>query len=136
MKQDQQGRRVVMAILKVIVVLFVMFVVGLVGLFFAIRLMVAIEKNRVPEMTPEKAQKLFEKAGGINEVNRETGELFDRLGTNSWTFLYPEDLTSYPAVFFFIRTWKSILEENIAGREPLFGLNMEDISKSVLEIMR
>jgi hypothetical protein len=57
-----------------------------------------IGRRQVPEMTVEKAQKLFEKVGGVNEINREARMLFDKLGTNDWAFLLPEDLTNTPAI--------------------------------------
>ena len=62
--------------------------------------MIFVQKKSVPDMIPEKAQKLFTTAGGVDEVNREVRGLFDKLGTNDWAFLYPEDLTNSPAVFF------------------------------------
>jgi hypothetical protein len=87
-------------ILVVLIGLFVLLVVSLnVSIYF--------QKRSVPEMTPEKAQKIFETAGGIDEVNREAKALFDKLGTNDWTFLYPEDLTNSPAVFFLYSSLKS-----------------------------
>jgi hypothetical protein len=67
---------------------------------------------KVPDMTKEKAQQLFETVGGVDEVNRETKVLFDQLGTNEWTFLYPQDLTNSPA----ISSLYSILK-NYSGRE-------------------
>jgi hypothetical protein len=78
--------------------IFTVFIFVLLFLFFAPIVMVFIAKRQVPEMTPEKAQKLFETVGGINEVNREAKILFDRLGTNNWTFLSPQDLTNSPSI--------------------------------------
>lgn len=54
--------------------------------------------REVADMTPEKAQKLFESVGGLGEVNREAKMLFDRFGTSEGKFLYPEDLTNTPAI--------------------------------------
>jgi len=55
-------------------------------------------RKQVPEMTPEKARKLFETVGGVDEINREAGILFNEFGTNEWTPLFPEDLTNAPAI--------------------------------------
>lgn len=62
------------------------------------RIMALRGRQEVAVMTPEKAQKLFESVGGLNEVNREAKMLFDRFGTNDGKFLYPEDLKSTPAI--------------------------------------
>jgi hypothetical protein len=67
-------------------------------LFAAPHLLEFIGRAQVPEMTPEKAKTLCEKAGGINELNRETAMLINQLGTNALTFLSPEDLTNAPAI--------------------------------------
>lgn len=62
------------------------------------RIMAMRGRQEVAVMTPEKAQKLFESVGGLNEVNREAKMLFDRFGTNDGKFLYPENLTNTPAI--------------------------------------
>src|ERR1019366_3912030 len=67
-------------------------------LYFVFVAFVVFHHTKVPEMTKEKAQKLFETVGGVNEVNREAKVLFDQLGTNEWTFLYLQDLTNSPAI--------------------------------------
>lgn len=67
---------------------------------------------KLPEMTQEKAQKLFETVGGVDVVNQEAKILFDRLGTNDWGFLFSKDLKSSPA----ISSLYSICE-NYSGKE-------------------
>jgi hypothetical protein len=81
-------------------------------LYFVFVAFVVFHHPKVPEMTKEKAQKLFETVGGVNEVNREARVLFDQLGTNDWTFLFPQDLTNAPA----ISSQYSICK-NYSGRE-------------------
>ncbi len=61
--------------------------------------MVAVEKSRVPEMTPEKAQKLFERAGGVNEINREASALLNQWGGDNFKILYESELTKSPAIY-------------------------------------
>jgi hypothetical protein len=99
-------------VLKILVVLIGLFVLVVVLFVISLNVSISFQKRSVPEMTPEKAQKLFERAGGIDEVNREAKALFDKLGTNDWTFLYPEDLTKSPAIFFLYSNLK-----NYSGRE-------------------
>jgi len=86
--------------MKTILTIFAVFIFALLLLFLAPIILEFIGRRQVPEMTPVKTQKLFETAGGIGGVNREVGGLFDKLGSNDWTFLYPEDLSNSPAVFF------------------------------------
>jgi hypothetical protein len=114
--------KTILRILVVLIGLIVLLVVSLnVSIFF--------QKRSVPEMTPEKAQKLFEIAGGIDEVNREAKALFDKLGTNDWTFLYPEDLTNSPAVFFLYSNLKSYSGREYSGTRvaiwPEHGRHLE-----------
>jgi len=89
--------------------------VVLIGLFvlFSVFLIVSIyfQKRSVPEMTPEKAQKLFETAGGINEINREAKVLLNKLGANDWAFLHPQDFTNSPAI---LSLYNNL--ENYSGR--------------------
>jgi hypothetical protein len=56
------------------------------------------ERERVPEMTPEKAQMFFKTVGGVNAVNREARLIFDQLGANDCKFLNSQDLTNSPAI--------------------------------------
>ncbi|HVU26678.1 MAG TPA: hypothetical protein VHG71_02955 [Verrucomicrobiae bacterium] len=98
-------------ILKILTVL----IIGLIGLYVLLVVSLNIysyfEKRNVPEMTPEKAQKLFENAGGINKVNQEAKILLDKWGTNDLKFLYPQDLTNAPAIFSLCSTL-----QNYSGR--------------------
>jgi hypothetical protein len=84
--------------MRIVFRIFAVFIVILLFLFFAPILMEFIGRRQVPDMTPEKAQRLFETVGGVNEVNREARVLFDQLGTNDWTFLFPQDLTNAPVI--------------------------------------
>jgi hypothetical protein len=81
-------------ILKTLVVLIGLYVLLVVSL----NVYSYFQKRSVPEMTPEKAQKLFETAGRINEVNREAKVLLNKFGTNDWAFLHSQDLTNLPAI--------------------------------------
>jgi len=85
---------------KTLLRIFAGFIAVLVLLLIVLSVTILFQKKSVPDMTPEKVQQLLTRAGGIDEVNRETKVLFDKLGTNDWTFLYPEDLTNSPAIFF------------------------------------
>jgi hypothetical protein len=61
----------------------------------------AIEENKVPEMTLERAQRLFEEVGGIEAVTRESKVLLSRCNmqdNRSSHFLNSEDLTDTPAI--------------------------------------
>jgi hypothetical protein len=98
--------------MKIIFRIFVLVIFVVLFVFIAPVVWEFIGRKQVPEMTPEKAQKLFVTVRGVNEVNREATILFDRLGTNDWTFLFPEDLTNSPA----ISSLYSICE-NYSGRE-------------------
>jgi hypothetical protein len=84
--------------MKIISRIFTVFIFVLIFLIAAPKILEFVGRKEVPEMTPEKAQKLFETVGGVNEVNREASMLFDQLGTNEWTFLFPQDLTNAPAI--------------------------------------
>jgi hypothetical protein len=97
---------------KIISVIFIAIFCALFLLFAAPHILELVGRAQVPEMTQEKAQRLFETVGGVNEVNREAKVLFNQLGTNEWTFLYPQDLTNSPA----ISSLYSILK-NYSGRE-------------------
>ena len=92
--------------------IFTVFIFVLIFLIATPRIVEFIRRRQVPEMTPEKAQKLFETVGGINEVNQEARILFDKLGTNDWAFLFPQDLTNAPAIFSLYSTLK-----NYSGNE-------------------
>ena len=50
-------------------------------------------------MTPEKAQKLFERVGGVNEINREASALLNQWGGNNSKFLDESELTKAPAIY-------------------------------------
>jgi hypothetical protein len=56
-------------------------------LFAAPRLLSATGRARVPEVTPEKARKLFDAAGGVDEINREASALLNQWGGNDLKFL-------------------------------------------------
>jgi hypothetical protein len=51
-----------------------------------------------PKMNAEKMLKRIDKVGGLNELNQESKIIFNRLGTNEWRFLYPDDLKDCPAI--------------------------------------
>jgi hypothetical protein len=77
--------------MKIIFRIFAVFIFCVFLLLFVVPGIVAfIGKRQVPEMTPEKAQKLFQEVGGINEINREAGILLNRPQTNDWPFLFPD----------------------------------------------
>ncbi len=86
--------------MKAIFAILGIFILVLLLLFLAPAILEFSERRQVPEMTPEKVQKLFTAAGGIEEVDREARGLFDKFGAKDGTFLYPEDLSNAPAVFF------------------------------------
>jgi hypothetical protein len=98
--------------MRIVFRIFAVFIFAFLFLFVAPILMEFIGRRQVPDMTPEKAQRLFETVGGIYEVDREARVLFDQLGTNDWTFLYSQDLTNSPA----IASLYSICK-NYSGRE-------------------
>jgi hypothetical protein len=98
--------------MKIIFRVLVLVIFVLLFVFITPVLLESIGRKQVPEMTPEKAQKLFETVGGVNKVDREARILFDRLGTNESTLLYPKDLTNSPA----ISSLYSICE-NYSGRK-------------------
>ena len=60
----------------------------------------AIEKSKVPEMTLERAQRLFEEVGGTEAINREANVLFTRciMEERNRQILYPEDLRDTPSI--------------------------------------
>jgi hypothetical protein len=114
--------KTILGILLALIVLFVLLIVSLnISIFF--------QKRSVPEMTTEKAQQLFETAGGIDEINHEAKAQFDKLGTNDWTFLYPEDLTNSPAIFFLYSNLKSYSGREYSGTRvaiwPEHGRHLE-----------
>jgi hypothetical protein len=97
--------KTILRILVALICLYVLLVVSLnVYSYF--------QKRSVPDMTPERAETIFETVGGVNEVNREARVLFDKLGTNDWAFLYPQDLTNSPAI-----SSLYTICENYSGRE-------------------
>jgi hypothetical protein len=101
-------------ILKILVV-----PIGLIGLYVLLVVSLNVygyfQKRSVPEMTPEKAQKLFENAGGVNEINQETKILLDKFGTNDLKFLYPQDLTNAPAIFSLYSTLQNYSGSGYSG---------------------
>ncbi|HTR42623.1 MAG TPA: hypothetical protein VMH87_13505 [Pseudomonadales bacterium] len=80
-------------------------------LFLVPALFEMVDKSEVPEMTPERAQKLFETAGGINKVNSEARWLFDHADP-SHIFLMQYDLTNSPAILSLYSTL-----QNYSGRD-------------------
>jgi hypothetical protein len=98
--------------MKIISRIFTVLIVALLFIIAAPIILEIVGRMQVPEMTPEKAQKLFETVGGVNEIDREAKMLFDQLGTNDWTFLFPQGLTNTPA----ISSLYSICK-NYSGRE-------------------
>jgi hypothetical protein len=109
--------------------IFTVFVFVLLILIAAPRIFEFVGRRQVPEMTPEKAQKLFETAGGVNEVNREAKIFFEQLGTNDWSFLYPQDLTNAPAISSLYSTLKNYSGSEYSGTRvaiwPEHGRHLE-----------
>ena len=68
-------------------------------MFTVPRIMELNGRRQVSEMTPEKAQKLFQDAGGIEEINREAKMLLEKFGTNEDPYLDDETLTNAPAIY-------------------------------------
>ena len=89
-------------------------------LFMAPRFMAFKGRQQVPEMTPEKAEKLFQSVGGVIKVNQEAGMLFGQLGTNDWRFLYAEDLANCPAIFALYSICKNYSGENYSVTSATF----------------
>jgi hypothetical protein len=50
------------------------------------------------EMTKDKAETLFNKVGGTDEINKEAKIIFDQFGTNISTVIYGNSLTNFPAI--------------------------------------
>jgi hypothetical protein len=50
------------------------------------------------EMTNAQVTEMFDKAGGVDKVNREAKIIFDRFGTNNPDFLSESDLKDFPAI--------------------------------------
>ena len=75
-------------------------VIGVLGIHLFLSHMEAIEIGKVPKMTLEKGQRLFEEVGGTEVVNREAKILFARCEMKGQDFhiLYPEDLKETPAM--------------------------------------
>lgn len=73
---------------------------GFMGIHLYQRHTEAIETAKVPEMTLEKARRLFEEAGGTDAVNREAKDLFAsfKMKGKDFRFLYPADLKDTPAL--------------------------------------
>jgi hypothetical protein len=55
-------------------------------------------------MTKEKAEALFNKVGGVDEINKEGRALFDHYGTNVSTVIYVISLTNFPAISLLARS--------------------------------
>jgi hypothetical protein len=106
--------------MKTFTVIFAGFALVLLVLFFAPRYMVFHGREMVPEMTPDKAQKLFQSVGGINKVNQEAGMLFDQLETNDWRFLDAKDLTNCPAISALYSICENYSGENYSGTSATF----------------
>jgi hypothetical protein len=84
--------------MKIIFGILVLFIFILLLLFITPRYLAFSGRKEVPEMTQEKAQKLFDSVGGVDAVNREARILFDRFATNNWWFLDSKDLKNTPAI--------------------------------------
>ena len=50
------------------------------------------------EMTNAQVTEMFDKAGGVDKVNREAKIIFDRFGTNESKVIFGSDLTNFPAI--------------------------------------
>jgi hypothetical protein len=108
-------RRNMKTIAKIFAIFIALIVFILLFLFTAPKIMEFIGRRQVPEMTPEKAQKLFEMVGGVSEVNQEAGILLNRPQTDGSPFLFPDyahTTTNAPA----IASLYSILK-NYSGKE-------------------
>ncbi|MGH7975352.1 MAG: hypothetical protein ACREC8_01680, partial [Limisphaerales bacterium] len=53
--------------------------------------------GRQQEITPDRASKIFQKAGGIEKVEQESKILFNQVGTNDY-WLHSSDKTNFPAL--------------------------------------
>jgi hypothetical protein len=67
-------------------------IVLLIFMFAIAGILPAVMRQKVAEMTPEKAQKLLQAAGGVDEINREAKIIFTKSDANKWTFLPDQDL--------------------------------------------
>ena len=86
-------------ILKTLVVLIGLIIGLYVLLVVSLNVYSNFQKRSVQEMTPEKAQKFFERAGGVNEINREASALLNQWGRNNSTFLDESELAKSPAMY-------------------------------------
>lgn len=106
--------------MKIIFRIFTVFIFILLFLIAAPRILESIGRRQVPEMTPDKAQKLFQSVGGITKVNQEAGTLFDQMGTKDWRFLDAKDLTNCPAISALYSICENYSGENYSGTSATF----------------
>ncbi|HTB84415.1 MAG TPA: hypothetical protein VK742_12235 [Candidatus Sulfotelmatobacter sp.] len=79
------------------------------------RIMELNGRRQVSEMTPEKAQKLFRAAGGVEEINREAKALLYKFGTTDWKILYDQDMTDAPAIYSLYTNLEGYSGESYSG---------------------
>ena len=107
--------------MKIVVGILISLACVLLLLFMTPRILAFIGRRQVPEMTPEKAQQLFQSVGGTIKVNQEAGTLFGRLGTNDWRFLDAKDLTNCPAISTLYSVCENYSSENYSGTSATFN---------------
>jgi len=99
--------------MKILIIIFAVFFFAILVRFF----LPILGRSEVPEMTPERAQKLFETAGGINKINSEARWLFDHKGdtNDNYAFLFPDDLNNSPAILSLYSTCKTYSGRDYSG---------------------
>jgi len=107
--------------MKIVLGIFIALACVLLLLFMMPRILAFKGRREVPEMTPEKAQELFQSVGGRIKVNQEAGTLFGQLRTNDWRFLDAKVLTNCPAISALYLFCENYSGENYSGTSATFN---------------
>ena len=117
-----------MSFQKIFISFFALFICAILVLFLIPVWIGMVGQREVPEMTPDRANKLFEAAGGVGKINSEAGWLFEHADTNQ-IFLFADDLTNTPAILSLYSVCKKYSGRDYSGTSvgifPGDGRHME-----------
>jgi hypothetical protein len=99
-----KARRIRIYVLGILLGVVFLIIAGFLGIYLFLKHMEAVDISKVPEVTLEKAQRLFEEVGGLKAVNQEAKVLLARckMKDKDYQILYQEDLKDTPSIAFLV----------------------------------
>ena len=102
---------------KIALTIFVLFICALLSSFIYVQSLPYWGRKEVPEMTIQKAQTLFDQAGGMTAINQQAQGVFNQIAASEDDkyFLFPGDLTNAPAISSLYSICKTDSGKNYTG---------------------